>query len=49
MISVTFRRQELLDVRFCFRRDLFPRSCGPNEEQALCRTPQVGVSPAQDR
>jgi len=30
MISVTCRQQELLDVRVCFGRDLFPRSCGPN-------------------
>jgi ribonuclease T2 len=49
MVSVTCRRQELLDVRFCFGRDLFPRSCGPNEDRGLCRIPMVGVSPAQGR
>jgi ribonuclease T2 len=49
MVSVTCRRQELLDVRFCFGRDLLPRSCGPNEDHGLCRTPKVGMSPAEGR
>jgi ribonuclease T2 len=48
-ISVSCRRNALLDVRICFGRDLFPRSCGANEEQRLCRSPSVTVSPPQTR
>ena len=32
MIAVTCRREALRDVRICFGRDLFPMSCGKNEE-----------------
>jgi ribonuclease T2 len=28
MIVVSCRGQNLLDVRFCFGRDLFPKPCG---------------------
>ena len=37
MIVVSCRREELLDVRICFGRDLFPKPCGSNEEQRVCR------------
>jgi len=40
MVSVSCRGQEFLDVRICFGRDLFPTSCGPNEDERLCRHPQ---------
>jgi len=43
IIVVSCRGQELLDVRICFGRDLFPRSCGPNEQQRICRTGTVIV------
>ena len=46
MISVTCRRASLLDIRVCFGRDLFPRSCGVNEDQKrLCPAGQMTVPP----
>ena len=46
MISVTCRRANLLDIRVCFGRDLFPRSCGVNEDQKrLCPAGQMTVPP----
>jgi ribonuclease T2 len=46
MLSVTCRGENLLDVRVCFGRDLFPRSCGANEDQArLCRANEIGIPP----
>ena len=37
MMSVSCRGENLLDVRICFGRDLFPRACGANEDEArLC-------------
>jgi ribonuclease T2 len=47
MISVSCRGPNLLDIRICFGRDLFPRACGVNEEQKrLCRASKVTVPPA---
>jgi len=47
MISITCRGATLLDIRICFGRDLFPRSCGSNEEQKrLCPAGKIGVPPA---
>jgi ribonuclease T2 len=44
MISVSCRGQNLLDVRICFGRDLFPRACGSNEDQQrLCKNNEVTV------
>ena len=46
MISVTCRRANLLDIRVCFGRDLFPRSCGVNEDQKrLCPAGKITVPP----
>jgi ribonuclease T2 len=46
MISVTCRRASLLDIRVCFGRDLFPRSCGVNEDpKRLCPAGQMTVPP----
>jgi len=46
MISVTCRRANLLDIRVCFGRDLFPRSCGVNEDQKrLCPAAKITVPP----
>jgi ribonuclease T2 len=46
MISVSCRGENLLDVRVCFGRDLFPRACGANEdERRLCRTDKIVVPP----
>jgi len=46
MISVTCRKQNLLDIRVCFGRDLFPRACGVNEDQKrLCPAPNIAVPP----
>jgi ribonuclease T2 len=49
MIVVSCRGQNLLDVRLCFGRDLFPRACGQNEEKRVCRTSTVIVPAAQSR
>lgn len=49
MIVVSCRGQNLLDVRFCFGRDLFPKPCGQNEEQRVCRTGAVTVPAMQSR
>jgi ribonuclease T2 len=47
MMSVSCRGENLLDVRICFGRDLFPRACGANEEEArLCRSSKIAVPPA---
>lgn len=46
MISVTCRGANLLDIRVCFGRDLFPRSCGVNEDQSrLCPAGKISVPP----
>jgi ribonuclease T2 len=46
MISVTCRRANLLDIRVCFGRDLFPRACGVNEDQKrLCAAGKITVPP----
>jgi ribonuclease T2 len=48
MIAVTCRRQNLLDIRVCFGRDLFPRACGINEDQQrLCPVSKIKVPPAK--
>ena len=47
MIAVTCRGQNLLDVRVCFGRDLFPTKCGLNEdEKRLCGAPRISVPSA---
>jgi len=47
MMSVSCRGENPLDVRICFRRDLFPRACGANEEEArLCRSSKIAVPSA---
>ena len=46
MISVTCRKQNLIDIMVCFGRDLFPRSCGANEDQKrLCPAATIAVPP----
>jgi ribonuclease T2 len=46
MMSVSCRGENLLDVRICFGRDLFPRACGANEDEArLCRSDRIAVPP----
>ncbi len=46
MISVSCRGTNLLDIRVCFGRDLFPRSCGVNEDQRrLCPAGKIAVPP----
>jgi ribonuclease T2 len=46
MISVSCRGENLLDVRVCFGRDLFPRRCGANEnEKRLCPLSKIAVPP----
>ena len=46
MMAVACRGQELLDIRFCFGRDLLPRSCGANEDQKrLCRRDTLTLRP----
>ena len=46
MIAVTCRRKNLLDIRVCFGRDLFPRACGDNEDQKrLCPLNKITVPP----
>ncbi len=48
MMAVACRGQELLDVRFCFARDLTPRTCGTNEdEKRLCRHDTLELRPPQ--
>ncbi len=45
MISIGCRGANLLDIRVCFGRDLFPRACGSNEaEPALRREPGPGAA-----
>ena len=44
MVAVTCRGANLLDIRVCFGRDLHPRTCGVNEDQArLCRAGEITV------
>jgi ribonuclease T2 len=46
MVSVSCRGEDLLDVRVCFGRDLFPRRCGTNEsEKRLCPSSKIAVPP----
>ena len=48
MIAVTCRSQNLLDIRVCFGRDLFPRACGSNEDQKrLCPVSKITVPPVK--
>jgi ribonuclease T2 len=47
MIVVSCRRQNLLDVRICFGRDLFPKPCGSNEERRVCRAGRINVPAAR--
>jgi ribonuclease T2 len=47
MIVVSCRGQNLLDVRICFGRDLFPKPCGSNEEQRICRAGTINVPAAR--
>jgi ribonuclease T2 len=48
MIAVTCRRKNLLDIRVCFGRDLFPRACGVNEDQKrLCPLSKIAVPPVK--
>jgi ribonuclease T2 len=48
MIAVSCRRQNLLDIRICFGRDLFPRACGANENQTrLCPATTIDVPPVK--
>ena len=47
MIVVSCRAQNLLDVRICFGRDLFPKPCGPNEERRICRAGAINVPAAR--
>ena len=48
MSSVTCRRPNLLDIRVCFGRDLFPRACGVNEDQKrLCPAANIAVPPVK--
>jgi ribonuclease T2 len=44
MISVTCRRANVVDIRVCFGRDLFPRACGSDEDQKrLCPLEKITV------
>jgi ribonuclease T2 len=46
MFLVSCRGADLLDVRVCFGRDLFPRSCGVDEDRTrLCRASKIEVPP----
>ena len=48
MIAVSCRRQNLVDIRICFGRDLFPRACGANEDQKrLCPATTIDVPPVK--
>ena len=47
MIVVSCRGQNLLDVRICFGRDLFPKPCGSNEERRVCRAGAINVPAAK--
>jgi len=49
MIVVSCRGQNLLDVRICFGRDLFPKPCGANEENRVCRASTVTVPATPSR
>lgn len=44
MMAVTCLDGKLLDIGMCFGRDLFPRSCGVNEDhKRLCRGSKIAV------
>jgi ribonuclease T2 len=46
-VAITCRDGQLLDIRVCFGRDLFPRACGVNEdERKLCKLDKVLVPSA---
>jgi ribonuclease T2 len=46
MIAVSCKGQDLIDIRVCFGRDLFPRACGANEdEKRLCPAGKIAVPP----
>jgi len=46
MISISCRGANFLDIRVCFGRDLFPRSCGANEDQSrLCPAGKIAIPP----
>jgi len=46
MMAVSCRGPNLLDVRICFGRDLFPQACGPNEdEKRICPITEIVVPP----
>lgn len=49
MISVTCgRRKRLREIRICFDRELKPRSCGKNQNQAkLCRSKRIVMPPVR--
>ena len=47
MMVVSCRGQNLLDVRICFGRDLFPKPCGSNEERRVCRAGRINVPAAR--
>jgi ribonuclease T2 len=48
MISITCRKQNLIDIRVCFGRDLFPRACGTNEDpKRLCPVPSIAIPPVK--
>ena len=49
MIIVSCRGQNLLDVRICFGRDLFPKPCGANEENRVCRASTMTVPATPSR
>jgi len=45
-MAVSCRGADLLDIRVCFGRDLFPQSCGVNEDQKrLCPAGKIAVPP----
>lgn len=44
MMTVSCRKDDLLDVRFCFNKDLSPRLCGTNETEArACPTGGIEI------
>ncbi|MGE5260653.1 MAG: ribonuclease T2 family protein, partial [Actinomycetota bacterium] len=46
MMAVSCRGPNLLDIRVCFGRDLFPQACGANEdEKRLCPASTIVVPP----
>jgi ribonuclease T2 len=46
MMAVSCQERKLRDIRICFGRDLPPRPCGTNEDEArLCPRDRVALSP----